>query len=107
MGTSIMNFLAWFVFLWIVAAGTTGCSGVTAGLVDSGEYGYFEMRGDAEGIRAFSDYAQGIIDNTKTPEGQESSHYKMRREQNKYNVVRFRNKKVIPMGSVSQSSEDK
>lgn len=86
-----ISFVFWFIVLWFVALAGTGCSGVTAGLVDGSDYGYFEMRGDAEGIRAFSDYAQGIIDNTKTPGGQESAHYQMRREQNKYkHAVKFR-----------------
>lgn len=43
--------------------------------------GRINLSADEKGMRAFSDLMTGLVNETKTPKGQKSSHYQMRSEQ--------------------------
>lgn len=72
---------------------TSACSSVTS--VGNSPDGEMLLYGDSQGIQAFGDVMNGIINNTKTSPEVESSHYKLRREQVKARAVGF---KVVKPG---------
>lgn len=78
------------LFAWVI--GSLSACGMTGGVINSSPDGYFEMRGDAEGLRAFSDYSQGMITNGKASPDVDTAHYQLRKEQNRAKVVRFSSK---------------
>lgn len=59
-----------------VAVSSTGCSGTRAA-IDLPEDG-FALIGGAEGIRAFSDYQNGVISNSRISADKKSAHWEQR-----------------------------
>ena len=57
----------------------TGCAGQFFTPYD--QAGRISFQADEKGMRAFSDLMTGLVNETKTPKGQKSSHYQMRSEQ--------------------------
>ena len=45
--------------------------------------GRINLSADEKGMRAFTDLMTGLVNETKTPKNQKSSHYQMRTEQEK------------------------
>lgn len=77
------------VFAWVVCS-LSAC-GMTGGIINPSEQGYFELRGDAEGLRAFGDYSTGLVTTGKASIDADTAHHQLRREQVRAGVVRFTN----------------
>lgn len=76
-----------------VALSTQACSGVVANNIGEAEYGRVLISADAQGMAAFGDVMNGLVNNTKTPPEIESSHYQLRKEQVRTRGLRFMKKK--------------
>lgn len=67
----------------------TACGAVLDLSGGGNEQGSILINADERGMRAFGDVLNGLVDNTKTPAGMESAHYKLRKEQTRARVLRF------------------
>ena len=68
----------------------TGCTPLTThSVLGSEEGGYVSINADAAGMRAFSDWNTGVINETKTPEGSKGSYYQLREVQEAERTKRF------------------
>ena len=54
--------------------------------------GRINLSADEKGMRAFSDLMTGLVNETKTPKGQKSSHYQLRERQEETNQMPWRAK---------------
>ena len=54
--------------------------------------GRISFQADEKGMRAFSDLMTGLVNETKTPKNQKSSHYQMRSEQERTNQMSWQAK---------------
>ena len=79
----------------VVAATQTGCSSLVGESLFTGEdEGRFLISADAEGLRAWNDGLNGIITNTKEPEGQKSAHWQLREQETGVKALKFRVRKA-------------
>ena len=51
--------------------------------------GRISLQADERGMRAFSDLMTGLVNETKTPKGNKSSHYQLREAQEATNQMRW------------------
>ena len=79
-----------------VAMLTTGCGGSFLNMVHGSDHGYFEMRGDAEGIRAYSDHSVGLVTEGKTSPDVKGAFWQHREEQTRTKALKFR---IKPKGA--------
>ena len=77
------------VGLAVVMSQTACASLVGESLFTGQDEGRFLLSTDAEGMRAWSDSLNGIITNTKEPEGQKSAHWQLREQETAVKVMRF------------------
>lgn len=78
------------VFAWVVCI-LSGC-GMMGSSIAGSEHGQIHISADAEGMRSFSDFAQGLVVNGKSSSDSDTTHYQMRREQIRAKVVKFSHK---------------
>ena len=76
-----------FMFLLL---GLNACSGQFFTPYDNA--GRINLSADEKGMRAFTDLMTGLVNETKTPKNQKSSHYQMRSEQERTNQMSWQAK---------------
>ena len=76
-----------FMFLLL---GLNACSGQFFTPYD--QAGRINLSADEKGMRAFTDLMTGLVNETKTPKNQKSSHYQMRSEQERTNQMSWQAK---------------
>lgn len=64
------------IVLVVLMAGVTGCAGAMHVASDGAT-----LTGSPEGLQAMFDGLNGVIENTRTPAGQKSSHWQLRESQ--------------------------
>ena len=79
------------LLIGLAVASLSSCTPLTShSIFGSKEGGYVSLNADAEGMKAFSDWQTGTINEVRTPEGTKGSYYQLREKQEEQKTLRIK-----------------
>lgn len=73
---------------------TNACSSTFIDRIAGNESGYVNINADAQGMDAFGNILTGLVNETKTPEGQESAYWQHEKAKTNGRALQYRINKI-------------